>query len=161
MQITTLIKQFFALVEPSLPNEWEVEDSLLPLANQQERIQNIILAQVPVIWPVSNALCFTFLTRFEEILPLVESGFLAEWVKELLDHYEKGGLQAAQSCISRIPYFISHLQGKRGLNFEEAKGRLQPYINGLAGRDLAVSCGKSLYQHFCYFCSTRITSVCR
>lgn len=147
MQITTLIKQFFALVEPSLPNEWEVEDSLLPLANQQERIQNIILAQVPVIWPVSNALCFTFLTRFEEILPLVESGFLAEWVKELLDHYEKGGLQAAQSCISRIPYFISHLQGKRGLNFEEAKGRLQPYINGLAGREILLLPAENLYTN--------------
>ena len=89
MQIIPLTAQFFALVEPSLPNEWEVEDALLPLAEQQEYIQEAIFEQVPVIWPVSNSLCFTFLTRIEEILPLVESGFLAEWVKELLDHYEK------------------------------------------------------------------------
>ena len=147
MQIIPLTAQFFALVEPSLPNEWEVEDALLPLAEQQEYIQEAIFEQVPVIWPVSNSLCFTFLTRIEEILPLVESGFLAEWVKELLDHYEKGGLQAAQSCISRIPYFISRLQGNSGLCFEEVKGRLQPYVNGLAGRVVLLVPATNLYTN--------------
>ena len=145
MQITTLTKHFFSLVEPSLPNEWEVEDALLVLAKQQDRIQNAIFAQVPIIWPVSNALCFTFLTRTEEILPLVDTGLLGEWVKELLDNYEQGGLQAAQSCIRRVPYFILHLQGKRGLSLEEAKGRLQPYVNGLAGREVLLLPAESLY----------------
>ena len=147
MQITTLTKKFFALVEPSLPNEWEVEDALLALAQQQESIKNTILAQVPVIWPVSNALCFTFLTRIEEVIPLVEYGLLAEWVKELLDYYERGGLHAAQSCISWVPDFISRLQGKRGLRFEEAKGRLQPYVNGLAGREVLLLPAKNLYTN--------------
>lgn len=136
MTIEQLKQRFYALVAPGLPNDWDVEDAVESLVDQEQGIVDLLFLQVPVIWPISHALCFTFLSQSQVFRPVVKAGVLDTWVKELLDHYERGGLQAAQACIAQAKHFPARLSGKKGMRLEDAAGRLQPYVNGLAGREL-------------------------
>ena len=58
MDLESLKTKFYQLVAPSLPNEWDVEEALSPLATDEAQHVDDIFAQVPAIWPVSHSLCF-------------------------------------------------------------------------------------------------------
>ncbi|PID72124.1 MAG: VWA domain-containing protein [Desulfobulbus propionicus] len=136
MDLESLSEQFYQLVAPSLPNEWDVEESLQSLVEVEPDTLTAILHEVPVIWPVSHALCFFYLSNVLEAIPHITTGNLDIWVKELLDQYEKGGLHAVQALMRDVHHFLPRLHGKKGLRLDEVRGRLQPYLNGLAGREL-------------------------
>ncbi len=129
--------RFYQLVAPSLPNEWDVEEAVASLVASQEDQVDDILAQVPAIWPVSHSLCFAYLAAAGPALRHLDTGELSLWVHTLLDRYETGGLRGAQLFMADVEqHFVRHLRGQGGLRAVDVLSRLQPYVNGLAGRDM-------------------------
>ena len=137
MDLEQLKEQFYRLVAPSLPNEWDVEDALGPLVNSEAARVDEIFAQIPAIWPVSHALCFTYLSAAGPALCHLALDELSLWVHSLLDRYESGGLMSAQVFMTDVErQFSRQLRGQGGLRLSDVRPRLQPYVNGLAGREL-------------------------
>ena len=145
MRIQELSERFYELVAPSLPNEWDVEESLGDLVAEKQEHVNRIFGQVPVIWSVSHSLCFTYLANSRDIITHIAPGKMSIWTRSLLDQYEAGGLHAARKFIDEICRFTPLLEGYGGLTLEEAAKRLQPYVNGLHGREMPLIAGPSVY----------------
>lgn len=137
MDLESLKTRFYQLVAPSLPNEWDVEEALGPLANDETVHLDEILSQVPAIWPVSHSLCFAYLSAAGPALCCLAVEELSLWVHTLLDRYETGGLRGAQLFMADVEqHFARQLRGQGGVRLIDIKPRLQPYVNGLAGREL-------------------------
>jgi nitric oxide reductase NorD protein len=137
MELEQLKCQFFELVAPDLPNEWDVEEAMESLEGISEEHLAAAFGQVPVIWPVSNSLCFSYLTQVAAALNCIEPGLLPQWVNETLDYYERSGLKAAQRFMMDVQgNFVCSLHGKSGLRYSQVKGRLLPYVRGLAKGNL-------------------------
>jgi nitric oxide reductase NorD protein len=137
MDLEILKAKFYQLVAPSLPNEWDVEEALTPLATDEAEHVDDIFAQIPAIWPVSHSLCFAYLSAAGPALCCLALEELSLWVHTLLDRYETGGLRGAQLFMEDVEQqFARHLRGQGGLRLLDVRSRLQPYVNGLAGREL-------------------------
>ncbi|MGE4560803.1 MAG: hypothetical protein AB7E77_11420, partial [Desulfobulbus sp.] len=137
MDLETLKERFYEIVAPSIPNEWDVEEALEPLATDEAEYVEDIFSQIPAIWPVSHALCFSYLKAAGPALCCLAQEELSLWVHSLLDRYETGGLRAAQLFMEDVEQqFACHRRGQGGLRLLDIRGRLQPYVNGLAGREL-------------------------
>jgi len=100
MDLEILKAKFYQLVAPSLPNEWDVEEALTPLATDEAEYVDDIFAQIPAIWPVSHSLCFAYLSAAGPALCCLALDELSLWVHSLLDRYETGGLRGAQLFMS-------------------------------------------------------------
>jgi nitric oxide reductase NorD protein len=119
--------QFYQTVYPSLPNEWEVDELFDNFAGVDEQWLQSLLDQVSVIWPVSHALCFDYLTAAPEALKSIGLELLEEWVRSILAVYEKQGLLAARKAMGNIDtYFLAPLRGEAGVNFEEVETWMHP-----------------------------------
>ncbi|MDR2549355.1 MAG: VWA domain-containing protein [Desulfobulbus sp.] len=137
MDLERLKEKFYLLVAPSLPNEWDVEDALGPLAESESACLDEIFAQIPAIWPVSHALCFAYLSAAGPALCYLALDELSLWVHTLLDRYETAGLHGAQLFMADVDQqFARPLRGQGCLRLADVRSRLQPYVNGLAGREL-------------------------
>ena len=137
MDLESLKARFYQLVAPSLPNEWDVEEALGPLADGETDHLDEILSQVPAIWPVSHSLCFAYLHAAGPALDCLAVEELSLWVHTLLDRYETGGLREAQLFMDDVAqHFVYQLRGQGGLRLIDVRPRLQPYVNGLAGKEL-------------------------
>ncbi len=144
MNLEQLTERFFDLVAPDLPNSWEVEDAVEHLVN--EPAIDDILALVPVIWPVSNSLCYNYLGQVTQALTCIEQTELSAWVNETLDHYEVGGLRAAQQFMTDVERnYVCHLRGESGARLQEIQGWMLPYIQGLSGADLELAPARAVY----------------
>ena len=133
MELEQLKIRFFELVAPDLPNEWDVDEAIESLERLAAGPIAAVLEQVPVIWPVSNSLCYSYLTQVATALDCIEPDLLSQWVNETLDHYERNGLKAAQRVMMDVQgHFVCRLQGKNGLRYRQVEGRLLPYARGLA-----------------------------
>ncbi|WP_028584468.1 nitric oxide reductase activation protein NorD [Desulfogranum mediterraneum] len=149
MNDASLKQLFYRLVAPSLPNEWDVEEALEGLSGADEQLVTAFLEQVPMIWPVSHSLCFLCISQGEKIGAHLKPEMISPWFKGVLDNYERHGLRGAQQFIDDVPNFMACVQGRRGLLLEEAQGRLQPYVNGLAGREVPLLPGEQLFTDTC------------
>lgn len=137
MDLEQLKQRFYEMVAPSIPNEWDVEEALEPLAQDEAESVEDIFSQIPAIWPVSHSLCFAYLHAAGPALCCLAADELSLWVHTLLDRYETGGLRAAQLFMENVEQqFACHRRGEGGLRLLDVRGRLQPYVNGLAGREL-------------------------
>jgi nitric oxide reductase NorD protein len=137
MHLEKLKERFYEMVAPSIPNEWDVEEALEPLATDDAEYVEDIFSQIPAIWPVSHSLCFAYLHAAGPALSCLAPDELSLWVHTLLDRYETGGLRAAQLFMENVEeQFACHRRGQGGLRLIDVRGRLQPYVNGLAGREL-------------------------
>ncbi len=137
MDLEDLKDTFYRLVAPSLPNEWDVEEALAPLIDSETQHLEEIFAQIPAIWPVSHSLCFAYLSAAGPALSSLALDELSLWVHTLLDRYETGGLRSAQVFMADVEsQFARPLRGQGGLRLIDVRPRLQPYVNGLAGREL-------------------------
>jgi nitric oxide reductase NorD protein len=138
MDTQALKERFYELIAPDIPNDWEVEEAVEPLADDPQL--DAILAQIPVIWPISNSLCYNYLGQVRKALACIRPSELPAWVNETLDHYEAGGLGAAQQFMVDIDLnFACRLQGQGGVRLTEVEGWLLPYAQGLAGGGLRIS----------------------
>ncbi len=139
MNVEELKKHFFDLVHPDLPNEWDVEESVESLVSMTQADLDAVFGQIAVIWPVSNSLCFSFLTQVGAALQCIGPDQLPDWVSETLDQYELSGLKAAQKFMHDVQgHFVCRLQGGSGLRFSEVEGRLLPYVRGLAKQNISL-----------------------
>ncbi len=137
MDLETLKIKFYEMVYPSLPNEWDVEEALSTLITAESVPVDDIFAQIPAIWPVSHSLCFAYLAAAGPALCSLAVEELSLWVHTLLDRYENGGLHGAQMFMDDVAHhFVRHLRGQGGVRLAEVRSRLQPYVNGLAGREM-------------------------
>ncbi len=143
MELEILKEQFYRLVAPSLPNEWDVEEALAGLTLDDSQQIEDIFAQVPAIWAVSHSLCFSYLSAAGPALACLAPDELSLWVHGLLDCYETKGLRSAQLFMADVAeHFLRHIRGQGGLRLAEVRSRLQTYVNGLAGRELTLVAGE-------------------
>lgn len=135
--IQSLSTRFYTLVNPSLPNEWEVDAALAALDGLDPDQIDLVLAQVPAIWPVSQSLCFSYLDEAANILSCLPVEELPNWVQALLDQYESSGLRVAQRFMADVEkHFLCRMRGEKGIRLSEISGRLQPYASALAGHEM-------------------------
>lgn len=142
MTVTQLIRQFHNSIARHHPNDWELEEHLAPLAAIELEKQQLILRQVPVIWPVSHALCFNYLAKAADVLNCLEPQQFTEWVGGLLDAYEAEGLRSAQHFMEDVEkHFLCKIRGQTGLRLEKVQGRLLSYVQGISGTTLRLEGG--------------------
>lgn len=145
MDITELYEQFYELVAPSMPAEEDVERSLQPLVGENNDTTIKILQQVPALWSVSYTLCFSYLAHVRQVVPYITRENLDRWVKELLEQYNSQGLSAVLRRIEQAHSFQPRLRGKKGVLFDDVQGRLQLYLNGLAGKEIPIIAAGTTY----------------
>lgn len=132
--------EFYRLVAPSYPNEWEVDEAVEILALTGSLQRQALLSHVPAIWPVSHSLCFSFLAEGIRGLSSFPVELLPEWVRQILARYEEGGLRAARDFMSDVEKsFLDPLRGRAGVPFAEMIGRMLPYIRGVSGMPLELA----------------------
>lgn len=130
-------RQFYQLVFPSFPNEWEVDEILETLAGTGPVERRALLAHVPAIWPVSHSLCFSYLADGVRAVAAFPLELLPEWVRQILFRYEEGGLRQAREFMADIEKnFLAPLHGRAGVSWAEATGRMLLYIRGVSGLPL-------------------------
>lgn len=146
MKPAQLTERFYDLVAPDIPNEWDVEEVLEPLMDASDAVCEVILSHIPVIWPVSHALCFDFLRLVPNTLKHLTLEQIPPWVGMTLDHYETDGLRTAQRFMAEnIEAYLSRLGGGGGLHFAAVEKRLLPYLRGIARDDLHIAQAPLIY----------------
>lgn len=129
--------EFYALVAPGIPNEWDVEEALEPLLGRDREEIDAVFAQVPAVWGVSHSLCFSFLALAAPVLKSLEEDERSLWVHALLDRYEAEGLQTARTFLQQTEQqFVQPLRGEGSLRLAAVRSLLQPYVNGLLNREI-------------------------
>ncbi|MEJ2689058.1 MAG: VWA domain-containing protein [Deltaproteobacteria bacterium] len=142
MNVTRLIERFHGSITSHRPNDWELEEYLRPLAAIEEERQLLILRQVPVIWPVSHALCFNYLAKAAEVLNCLDPQQFPDWVGGLLDAYEREGLRSAQHFMDDVEkHFLCKIRGESGLMLDKVQTRLLSYVHGISGTALELEAG--------------------
>lgn len=135
MNITDLKERFSQQLTPPLPSAWEVEENLQHLTELSARQQDLILAQVQAIWPVSNSLCFSYLACADKALACLTEEQITPWVAALLATYEKKGLKAAQTFMADVESnFLCELRGERGIRLDDVAARLGLYATGIINK---------------------------
>jgi len=147
VNVANLKDQFLELLPPPLPNDWEIEEYLEGLAaGASEPRQAVILQQVASIWPVSNSLCYSYLSCAPDALTCLQDEQLPDWVAAILDIYEKKGLKEAQSFMADVEgNYLCLLRGETGIELSEVSGRLQPYAQAIAGKPLLLNASSEIY----------------
>lgn len=146
MNLALLTERFYELVAPDIPNEWDVEEVLEPLIDENNALCESILTHIPVIWPVSHSLCYDFLRLLPTTLEHLRLEQIPHWIGITLDHYETNGLRAAQRFMQDdLDKYLSQLKGGGGLSFASIEKSLLPYIRGVAGTDLQLGEAKISY----------------
>ncbi len=146
MRTAALLTRFTELVPPPRPADWEIEENLLQLAGLPASYQDMILQQVPAIWPVSNSLCFSYLAFAAEALSCLDDNQVIEWVATILDIYEKKGLKEAQAFMADVEgNYLCHLRGENGLELTSVYKRLKTYGQSLTDRPIFLASGPEIY----------------
>lgn len=139
MNMVNLKECFFALVSPPMPTDWEAEENLEQLLDLPARQQELILQQIPAIWPVSNSLCYSYLASVRVALECLPELQIAGWVRAILDTYEEQGLRAAQNFMTDAEgNYLCRLRGEPGVELA-ALPHLQTYAQGVAGQPLRLA----------------------
>lgn len=146
MQLESLKKRFMRVVAPSLPNEWEVEEVLEGLLELSESRGNLLLEQVPVIWPVSHSLCFAFLEDGARCASLIPKDKFPQWTRRILSLYETGGLAASRRFMADPDrLFLGPMEGRYGVSFSDILARMLLYLRGVSGTDIELAAAKTPY----------------
>jgi len=146
MKLPELTSRFYQLVAPDIPNEWDVEEMLEPYLDQSDEVCQAIFWCIPAIWPISNALCRDFLAVLPETLKVMPFSQLPAWVGEILDRYEMDGLRAAQRFMGDVKNgYLNRGNGSGLVLLGEIEGRLLAFIRGVAGRDLHIATGSTVF----------------
>jgi nitric oxide reductase NorD protein len=108
-----------------------------------EGAQRRVLDLVPALWPVSQALTFSFLRSAARGLAVFGETRLQIWVGALLDAYEAGGLDQARPLLADGGRsLLRELAGEEGARLSDVVGRLRPYLCALAGMEIEVAEGR-------------------
>ena len=134
-----LIRRFYELVSPSLPNEWEVEVIIDEIVDLPESARELLFAQIPVIWPISNSLCLSFIEDGSQVIESIPADLIPKWVRAILRRYEQKGLGSARELIVNVDRsFLAPLKQHNLVNFEDVRKRMLFYIRGISGEDIDI-----------------------
>jgi len=142
MELSEQKKKFYAIVAPSRPNAWEVDEVFDLLKALDDTSLEALLDHVEAIWPVSHSLCFSYLTNGVKALEHFSTDLLGEWVREILGLYERQGLLGARRFMADVDrFFLGPLRGEAGVAFEEISVKMVHYLRGISGKsfELAVA----------------------
>ena len=141
------IKDYFSRqVFPAHPNEWEFEEVLRDIEGMEEEQQLTLLQAVPAVWPISQNLCHSVLEEGARHAGELTRQNLAEWLRQILFHYETGGLVSARTFMDQT--------GLNGLAADEKESsvaliehiaRLTPFARAISGSDLALQQSDKIY----------------
>ncbi|NNF45794.1 MAG: VWA domain-containing protein, partial [Desulfofustis sp.] len=135
-----LIKRFYELVSPSLPNEWEVEVIIDEVVDLPDTARQLLFSQIPVIWPVSNSLCLSFIEDGSHVIETIPVELIPKWVRAILRRYEQKGLASARELIVNADHlFLSPLKKHNLVRFDDVRKRMLWYIRGVSGEDIDIA----------------------
>ncbi len=127
-------------------NDWESEEIVEQLAGYEPPVEQVVIEQLGILWPVNSSLCFDFLSHLHKGLACLSTEQLPDWVKGILDVYEANGLRAAREYMADVEAnFLCRLRGEKGLSLDEVIPRLLLYLRGLSGRRLELEQASALY----------------
>ena len=128
------------------PNDWEIEEHLENIVELQSEFQKLVLSQIPAIWSVSHSLCYSYLSSATNSVGCLTSDHFIQWVRNILDIYEKDGLRKAQRFMADVESnFLCRIRGEAGLDFGEAERRLTPYARSIIERRITLVPGPHIY----------------
>ena len=140
-----LKERFLELVPPPRPNDWEVEEGVDCLRELSTEHQELVLNQIPAIWPVSNSLCYSFLNFAGPALNCLTSDQISGWVSAILDTYEERGLRQAQLFMADAEgNYLCRLRGEDGVELSSLP-QLQTYAQALIGRPVRIAPGREIW----------------
>ncbi len=146
MDNNTIINRFYALISPSQPNEWEIEEMIDSLTSLSDKDCQALLDHIPAIWPISHSLCYGYLKYGAEQVHVLDSPLLSEWVHQLLFHYEKGGLRNAESFMSdEKGNFLKDQHSSSRVTFSEISISMEHYIRGVSNSNIKLAEGKMVW----------------
>ena len=133
-------KRFYELVHPSLPNEWEVDGIVEEIALLPRPARELLFAQIPIIWPVSNSLCLSFLEEGGRVIESIPDDLVPKWVRAILSRYEQQGLAYARGLIADAGQsFLAPLRRRNMVRFEDISKRMLFYIRGISGESVDIA----------------------
>ncbi len=133
-------KLFYELVYPSLPNEWEVDGIIEEIVELPDSLREQLFEQIPVIWPVSNSLCLSFLEDGVRVIGSIPSDLVPKWVRAILSRYEQQGLGSARGLIVNAEeLFLTPLRTRNMVRFEDISKRMLFYIRGISGESVDIA----------------------
>ena len=139
MDKEALKKRFYELVSPSMPNEWEVDGIIEEISETPLPIRESLFSQIPVIWPVSNSLCLSFLEDGCSVIGTIPAELIPKWVRAILRRYEQRGLAGARELIVNADQlFLMPLKKRNNVRFEDVRKRMLFYLRGISGEDLDI-----------------------
>ncbi len=139
MNKEALKDRFYELVSPSLPNEWEVDGIVEEIAELPASARELLISQIPVIWPVSNSLCLSFLEDGSRVIETIPADLVPKWVRAILRRYEQRGLASARGVIVDAgQVFLAPLRKRNLVRFEDVRKRLLFYLRGISGEDFDI-----------------------
>ena len=146
MQYLELKEYFTEQVYPTLPNEWEFEEVLHEIEDLAEEQQLTLLQVVPTIWPISQNLCHSVLQEGVRHADGMTRQNLAEWLRQILFHYETGGLVDARAFMAEADLdSVSNTQVDNGIALNNYSARLNSFAKGLSGVDLTLRESSEIY----------------
>ena len=139
MQYQELKRYFAQQVFPSKPNEWEFEDVLLEIETLTDDQQTTLMEVVPTVWPISQNLCHSVLTEGVRHAADMTQQNRAEWLRQILFHYESGGLIDARSYMARAEIdSVLEENEEHHVALNNLLARLTPFARGLSGVEVTL-----------------------
>jgi len=146
MRYPELKEHFAAQVFPTHPNEWEFEDVLLGLESLSEKKQLILLKTVSAVWPISQSLCHSVLSEGVRLAKNINEHNSAEWLRQILFHYETGGLISARMFMADSDSFLTaERQQESRVLFQQLTARLSSYAKGMGGETINLQVSSKIY----------------
>ena len=141
------LKDYFTeQVSPAQPNEWEFEDVLHEIEDLAEDRQFALLQVVPTVWPISQNLCHSVLKEGVRYASEITQHNLAEWLRQILFHYETGGLISARAFMAQVdPDSVATRRHEKSIALKDHLARLNSFAKGLSGLDLTLRESGEIY----------------
>lgn len=131
--------KFYELVFPLVPNEWDVDIIVDEVVNLPDSSQELLLAQIPVIWPISHSLCLSFLEDGSRVVETIPENLISPWVRAILQNYEQEGLASARRLIAHVQEeFLQPLSRSNAVAFNDVSNRLRFYLRGISGEQVDI-----------------------
>ena len=140
------INDYLTTILESELNDWEIDELAEKLARFSPNVQKVILQNIPVIWPVSYALFYSFVDQASKAMGCLDTTQLTSWIHAVLDVYESQGLHHAQTYMENVEQtFLCQIKGETGVKFEEVAPWLRPYAIGLAEKNIDIEPSDSVF----------------
>jgi nitric oxide reductase NorD protein len=141
------LKDYFSeQVSPAHPNEWEFEEVLHEIEDLAEDQQFTLLQVVPTVWPISQNLCHSVLQESVRHADGITQQNMAEWLRQILFHYETGGLINARAFMAEADLnSVSNVKQENSIALKDQVARLNPFARGLSGLDLTLRESSKIY----------------